>query len=93
MKRQLEEERLKVELQKCTFKPNLNHQRSSLPVKPTGKEIKGFSKAIERMKVGYEKNKNLQKELELRNGKQVEFKVESDPIRPTAPRFHVNEHR
>lgn len=68
LKAQIEQERIKVELESCTFKPQIvSKSRAMSKSKVAGQAIiKGYEKAVERMKAGYQKNKELKENLEYR---------------------------
>lgn len=59
-KKKIDEERIKIELNSCTFKPQIRRQqntRSRAKINPN--PIKGYQQAIDRMKSGYQKQKEL----------------------------------
>ena len=63
-KRMLEEERMRKEMESCTFKPQIAHVDRTLNKKRVDdRSIKGYQKAIERMKTGYKKNKEQKENL------------------------------
>lgn len=55
-KKEMDEQKEKEELRQCTFKPNLVKRGKSVTSKSYS-QIKGYDKAINRLKAGNEKNK------------------------------------
>ena len=56
----LEAERQKKEMEECTFQPNVGRKsRAMSSGKMNAKPIPGYSQAIDRMKTGYKKGKEL----------------------------------
>lgn len=66
MKKQTEEERIKAELNQCSFKPNISDRNRAISKSKVTSEVKGYEKAIDRMKSGYKRNKELKENLEYR---------------------------
>ncbi len=67
-----DEEKLQKELEECTFRPNIEREKVTKRPETAGrnktsrtqnKPIPGFEKAIERMKIGQEKTKELKEKL------------------------------
>ena len=62
-KRLLEEERALKEMKQCTFRPTVSNASTSRLTSHNNsvqdKSIKGYEKAINRMKSGYQKNREL----------------------------------
>jgi hypothetical protein len=60
LKKKIERERELAEISQCSFKPNLeDRSRAMSKSKLTSKEVRGYEKAVDRMKSGYKKNKEL----------------------------------
>jgi hypothetical protein len=65
LKRQSEQERVKAELDQCSFKPKIDHTRALSRGRTAGRagEVRGYEKAVGRMKSGYKKNRELKDNL------------------------------
>ena len=87
-KRQLDEERLQKELSQCTFKPSITHKsHSTSRIKPGQKNIKGYQKAVERMKNGYQKQKEFKENMEYRVWTKVP-EISHKATKPVPPKLH-----
>jgi hypothetical protein len=63
LKRQREAERVKAELEQCSFKPQLAGRGRAMSRSKEAGAVRGYEKAVDRMKSGYKRNRELRDNL------------------------------